>query len=471
MAGPLGLSRDRRRGDGRLRRGRRRTIDDGHGFIAVDEIRISDQPPPAAPHGTDTANCEHRPMLDLDAAIATSRAGQLAWPIGWHGASTDARAIEARIPEPTLALAIADGTGRTSTSTSGAVTRTWARSCPRRFLEVLGGSDSIATPTGERPARAGAADGRPGGQSRCAARAGQPALEASFRRGDRPDRPTTSARWARSPAIPELLDWLAGEFVARGWSIKAMHRLMVTSSTYRMSSVPRAAMPSGSTRRTPLAPHERPPAGGRGDPRRPARRLGPARADDVRAERARAPDQLHGRPRPARHSGPLDGDGRRSIYLERQAQFPQPDVSGLRLPVPFSTMGRRNVSNVPAQALTLLNDPLVISQARLWAERLMGESGRIRPRAARPALSRRPSAARRPIRKPALAWRSSTARAMPDAVARARMASRARRLGRSLPCADQYERVYLYRLNRAELVSGHRARRRHALPAICRTRR
>src|SRR5262249_37917946 len=38
-------------------------------------------------------------------------------------------------------------------------------------------------------------------------------------------------------------------------------------------------------------------------------------------------------------------------------------------PVPFSTMGRRNVSNVPAQALALLNDPLVLSQAKLWAER------------------------------------------------------------------------------------------------------
>ena len=38
-------------------------------------------------------------------------------------------------------------------------------------------------------------------------------------------------------------------------------------------------------------------------------------------------------------------------------------------PVPFSTMGRRNVSNVAAQALTLMNDPLVARQARLWAER------------------------------------------------------------------------------------------------------
>jgi hypothetical protein len=38
-------------------------------------------------------------------------------------------------------------------------------------------------------------------------------------------------------------------------------------------------------------------------------------------------------------------------------------------PVPFSTMGRRNVSNVPAQALILMNDPLVSQQARFWAQR------------------------------------------------------------------------------------------------------
>ena len=51
----------------------------------------------------------------------------------------------------------------------------------------------------------------------------------------------------QTPSHPELLDWLAAEFIAGGWSIKAMHRLMVTSSTYRMSSVPdrsgRAARP------------------------------------------------------------------------------------------------------------------------------------------------------------------------------------------------------------------------------------
>ena len=43
-----------------------------------------------------------------------------------------------------------------------------------------------------------------------------------------------------SPSHPALLDWLAAEFMERGWSMKAMHRLLVTSSTYRMASTPDA---------------------------------------------------------------------------------------------------------------------------------------------------------------------------------------------------------------------------------------
>ena len=67
---------------------------------------------------------------------------------------------------------------------------------------------------------------------------------------------------------------------------------------------------------------------------------------------------MEGRGRPG-HSGPLDGDGRRSIYLSVRRNFLNPMFLAFDAPVPFSTMGRRNVSNVPAQALTLLNDPLV----------------------------------------------------------------------------------------------------------------
>lgn len=52
---------------------------------------------------------------------------------------------------------------------------------------------------------------------------------------------------AEHPSHPELLDWLATEFVARGWDMKAMHRLIVTSATYRQSS------------RSTAAAHERDP--------------------------------------------------------------------------------------------------------------------------------------------------------------------------------------------------------------------
>ena len=77
---------------------------------------------------------------------------------------------------------------------------------------------------------------------------------------------------------------------------------------------------------------------------------------------------MDGRGRPAT-SGPLDGDGRRSLYLNVRRNFLNPMFLAFDFPSPFSTMGRRNVSNVPAQALTLMNDPFVIGQARLWAER------------------------------------------------------------------------------------------------------
>ena len=91
---------------------------------------------------------------------------------------------------------------------------------------------------------------------------------------------------------------------------------------------------------------------------------------------------MDGRGRPGQ-SGPLDGDGRRSIYLNVRRNFLNPMFLAFDAPVPFSTMGRRNVSNVPAQALTLMNDPLVVGQARLWAERVLAGPAPIGPRAAR----------------------------------------------------------------------------------------
>ena len=81
---------------------------------------------------------------------------------------------------------------------------------------------------------------------------------------------------------------------------------------------------------------------------------------------------MEGRGRPGQ-SGPLDGAGRRSVYLAVRRNFLPPLLLAFDFPAPAGPMGRRNLSNVPAQALALLNDPFVIDQARIWAGRTLAE--------------------------------------------------------------------------------------------------
>ena len=177
----------------------------------------------------------------------------------------------------------------------------------------------------------------------------------------------------QAPSHPELLDWLATEFVRRGWSVKAMHRLILGTAAYRMRS-----------RATPEAD--------RADPtnallhRANVRRLEAEAVRDALLAVSGTLDPrqggpsvppflspfMEGRGRPAA-SGPLDGDRRRSIYLQVRRNFLNPMFLVFDAPVPFSTMGRRHASNVPAQALTLLNDPLVLKLADAWAARLLDD--------------------------------------------------------------------------------------------------
>ncbi len=180
----------------------------------------------------------------------------------------------------------------------------------------------------------------------------------------------------RNPSHPELLDWLASELVHRGWSIKAIQRLMVTSSTYRMSSVPIERAERIDPENIYLH-------------RMNVHRLeAEAVRDALLMVSGRLVETMYGpsvpthltsfmdgRGRPGR-SGPLDGDGRRSIYLSVRRNFLNPMFLAFDTPVPFSTMGRRNVSNVPAQALTLMNDPMAILLARQWADRVALALGR-----------------------------------------------------------------------------------------------
>jgi hypothetical protein len=102
---------------------------------------------------------------------------------------------------------------------------------------------------------------------------------------------------------------------------------------------------------------------------------------------------LEGRGRPE-VDGPLDGNGRRSTYMGIRRNFLSPFMLAFDTPSPFSTMGRRSVSNVPAQALILMNDPFVHQQAERWATRILAEPGDVQSRINRmyvSAFARSPS--------------------------------------------------------------------------------
>jgi hypothetical protein len=77
-----------------------------------------------------------------------------------------------------------------------------------------------------------------------------------------------------------------------------------------------------------------------------------------------------GRGKP-RRSGPLDGAGRRSIYTTVRRNFLPTLMLAFDFPTPFSTVGKRDVTNVPAQSLALMNDPFLFEQAQVWASRIL----------------------------------------------------------------------------------------------------
>lgn len=321
-------------------------------WLAVQAVVLSphQDPPPALAMAPLPPTDWTQPPPDVAAALAALRAAAAALPVS-----------------PTLPAA-ADGTGideavhvRGDPHRRGALAR-------RRFLQALGGD--------ELPA------GEPG--------SGRRQLADAVLRPDNPllARVFVNRAWhhlfgrglVRSvdnlgvlgdpPSHPELLDWLARDAIAHGWSRKHVLRRIVTSATYRQDS------------------RQRPDAAAL-DPdnlllhRQNVRRLdGETLRDSLLAVSGRLDRKLYGpsielpgdahieaRGRP-RQEGPLDGDGRRSIYLAIRRNFLPPMLVAFDLPTPFATVGARNVSNVPAQVLALANDPFVHAQCALWAAAL-----------------------------------------------------------------------------------------------------
>ncbi len=181
--------------------------------------------------------------------------------------------------------------------------------------------------------------------------------------------PDDFGRLGDRPSHPELLDWLARDFMRQGWSTKTLVRQLVLSQTFRESGLvdPDASQRDPDNR---LRHHY------------PTRRLEAEQIrDSLLAVSGRLDPSLYGRPiLPPRtvedgskrlFSGPVDGNGRRSLYLMMSIMAPPKFLTAFDLPDLKLPSGRRNVTSVPPQALLMLNDPLVDQLARHWASQLI----------------------------------------------------------------------------------------------------
>jgi mono/diheme cytochrome c family protein len=197
------------------------------------------------------------------------------------------------------------------------------------------------------------------------------------------------------PSHPELLDWLASEFVAKGWSQKAIHRLILTSATWRQASASRAD-------------GMKIDAGSRLLWRFPPRRLEAEPLRDAILGVSGVLETRMGGPgfdlfepngnyvkvyTPKTKFGA--GDYRRMIYQSKPRMELDPVFGAFDCPDGGQVAPRRNVSTTPLQAMSLLNSAFILQQSDLLAARLERDAGassedRIR-RAFRLAFGRDPS--------------------------------------------------------------------------------
>jgi mono/diheme cytochrome c family protein len=179
---------------------------------------------------------------------------------------------------------------------------------------------------------------------------------------------------------PELLDWLATEFVQSGWDIKRMQRSIVTSATYRQSS-----------RMTPVS-RERDPENRLLD-RGPRIRLPVEMIRDQALAVSGLMAAMFGGPpvKPYHPAGLYEqivyqggkpyqqGTGadlyRRSLYTYRKRSVPHPAMLTFDAPFRETCIVRRARTSTPLQALNLMNDPTYVESARFLAQRMMIEGG------------------------------------------------------------------------------------------------
>ena len=186
-------------------------------------------------------------------------------------------------------------------------------------------------------------------------------------------------RQGEVPTHPDLLDWLAVEFAERGYSVKAMHRLMLLSNTYQMSSAPNQANAEMDADNRFLWRMNR-------------RRLQAEELRDSVLQSAGALNLKVGGPSVAVplseeersgmrdfsqwpvHPDPLEHD-RRSVYLQVKRSFRLPMFEAFDQPDAVASCSRRDSSTVAPQALTLMNSEFMTRQAERLAAKLRKDHG------------------------------------------------------------------------------------------------
>jgi hypothetical protein len=187
-------------------------------------------------------------------------------------------------------------------------------------------------------------------------------------------------RQSEAPSHPELLDWLAVEFMDRGWDIKAMQRLIVTSAAYRQSSrvTPELEAKDPYNRLIARGPRLRVEAelvrdialsaSGLLDPKVGGPSVYPPAPDFLfQPPVSYGPKNWHEEKGPDRY--------RRALYTFRYRSIPYPMLQTFDAPVGESSCVRRAVSNTPLQALTTLNEPLFVESAQALAAKALREGG------------------------------------------------------------------------------------------------
>jgi len=178
------------------------------------------------------------------------------------------------------------------------------------------------------------------------------------------------------PSHPELLDWLAGNFVKTGWDVKKLHRLILTSATYRQSSV-------ASAQAVAVDPDNRLLASG------PKQRL---QAEEIRDSALAVSGLLSSKVggqavKPYQPAGLWEQSGtgksyaqdkgeklyRRSLYTFRRRTSPPPSMLIFDGTSREVCTAKRETTTTPLQALVLLNDPQFIEASRVLAEKLISD--------------------------------------------------------------------------------------------------